>query len=73
MLLLALLVCVCPRALGQPDGSRFGEDADSDLAEFELDIVRKRRRWGNSLVFGFSHMTFLFSSTYRRRAGSLDR
>lgn len=39
MLLLTLLLCFSP-ALGQLEESQFGDDIDSDLADFDLDIVR---------------------------------
>ncbi|KAM8909935.1 inter-alpha-trypsin inhibitor heavy chain H5 [Spinachia spinachia] len=42
MLLLALLLCGCPRALGQLDESQFGGDSESELADFDLDIAPRR-------------------------------
>ncbi len=40
MLLLTLLICFSPRVLGQLEESQFGDDVDSDFADFDLDIVR---------------------------------
>ncbi len=40
MLLLTLLLCFSPRALGQLEEYQFEDDADLDLADFDLDIVR---------------------------------
>ncbi|XP_069581693.1 inter-alpha-trypsin inhibitor heavy chain H5 [Brachyistius frenatus] len=42
LLLLTLLLCLCPSALGQLEESQFGDDADSDLADFDLDIAPRR-------------------------------
>ncbi|XP_029351077.1 inter-alpha-trypsin inhibitor heavy chain H5 isoform X2 [Echeneis naucrates] len=45
LLLLTLLVCASPRALGDPGdlgGSRFDRDIDSELADFDLDIAPRR-------------------------------
>ncbi|KAM6896309.1 inter-alpha-trypsin inhibitor heavy chain H5 [Lycodopsis pacificus] len=42
MLLLTLLLCFSPRALGQLEESQFGDDVDSELADFELDIAPRR-------------------------------
>ncbi|XP_037317864.2 inter-alpha-trypsin inhibitor heavy chain H5 [Pungitius pungitius] len=42
LLLLALLLCCCPRALGQPEESQFGDDLESELADFDLDIAPRR-------------------------------
>ncbi|XP_041819943.1 inter-alpha-trypsin inhibitor heavy chain H5 [Chelmon rostratus] len=41
MLLLTLLLCFSP-ALGQLEESQFGDDIDSDLADFDLDIAPRR-------------------------------
>lgn len=38
MLLLTLLVCLSPNVLAKLE--EFGDDIDSDLADFDLDIVR---------------------------------
>lgn len=40
MLLLILLICFSPSVLGQLEESQFGDETDSDLADFDLDIVR---------------------------------
>lgn len=41
MLLVTLLFCFSPAVLGQLEESQLKEeDADADLAEFDLDIVR---------------------------------
>ncbi|XP_040006607.1 inter-alpha-trypsin inhibitor heavy chain H5 [Xiphias gladius] len=42
MLLLTLLLCVCPRVLGELDESQFEDVADSDLADFDLDVAPRR-------------------------------
>lgn len=54
MLLLALLICVSPSVLGQLEESLSEDDTDSDLADFDLDIVRnlKTKPLG-ILMFGF--------------------
>lgn len=40
MLLLTLLLCVSPAALGQLEESQFEDDVDPDRADFDLDFVR---------------------------------
>lgn len=40
MLLLAFLICASPSVLGQLEESLSEDDADSELADFDLDIVR---------------------------------
>ncbi|XP_054480726.1 inter-alpha-trypsin inhibitor heavy chain H5 [Anoplopoma fimbria] len=42
MLLLSLLLCFSPTALGQLEESQFGDDIDSELADFDLDIAPRR-------------------------------
>ncbi|KAK2859128.1 hypothetical protein Q5P01_003748 [Channa striata] len=42
MLLLILLLCASPRALGQVEDSDFEDDTDADLADFDLDIATRR-------------------------------
>ncbi|XP_070710275.1 inter-alpha-trypsin inhibitor heavy chain H5 [Pempheris klunzingeri] len=42
MLLVTLLICFSPSALGQQEESQFGDDIDSDLADFDLDIAPRR-------------------------------
>nr|XP_040029469.1 inter-alpha-trypsin inhibitor heavy chain H5 [Gasterosteus aculeatus aculeatus] len=42
MLLLALLLGCCPRALGQLEESQFGDDFETELADFDLDIAPRR-------------------------------
>lgn len=55
MLLLTLLVCLSPSVLAKP--GEFGDDIDSDLADFDLDIVRHLKDGV------FVHSGFLFSFT----------
>lgn len=54
MLLLAFLICVSPTVLAQLEESPSEDDADSDLADLDLDIVRhlKTKRL-DILIFGF--------------------
>ncbi|XP_037617089.1 inter-alpha-trypsin inhibitor heavy chain H5 [Sebastes umbrosus] len=40
--LVTLLICFSPSALGQLEESQFGDDIDSDLADFDLDIAPRR-------------------------------
>ncbi|XP_045928135.1 inter-alpha-trypsin inhibitor heavy chain H5 isoform X1 [Micropterus dolomieu] len=42
MLLLILLICFSPSVLGQLEESQFGDETDSDLADFDLDIAPRR-------------------------------
>ncbi|XP_068443190.1 inter-alpha-trypsin inhibitor heavy chain H5 [Clinocottus analis] len=42
MLLLTLLLCVGQSVLGQLEQSQFGDDLDSELADFDLDIAPRR-------------------------------
>ncbi|XP_049892239.1 inter-alpha-trypsin inhibitor heavy chain H5 [Epinephelus moara] len=42
LLLLPSLICLIPSALGQLEESQFGDDADLELADFELDIAPRR-------------------------------
>ncbi|XP_044042160.1 inter-alpha-trypsin inhibitor heavy chain H5 [Siniperca chuatsi] len=42
MLLLTLLICFSPSVLGQLEESQFGDDINSDLADFDLDIAPRR-------------------------------
>lgn len=40
LLVLTLLICGSPRALGELEDSQFEDDIDPDLTDFDLDIVR---------------------------------
>ncbi|XP_031714890.1 inter-alpha-trypsin inhibitor heavy chain H5 [Anarrhichthys ocellatus] len=42
MLLLTLLLCFSPSVLGQLEESQLGDDIDSELVDFELDIAPRR-------------------------------
>lgn len=73
MLLLTLLVCLSPSVLAKP--GEFGDDIDSDLADFDLDIVRHLKD-GVFVFCTFWFFDFLYSGFYcphRRHAGSPGR
>lgn len=72
MLLLTLLMCFSPRVLGQLEESQFGDDTDSDFADFDLDIVRDLKDEGVVHSGGFSYLTPFFC-THRLHAGSHGR
>lgn len=46
LLLLTLLICTSPSVLGRLEESQFADDIDSDLADFDLGIVRHLKNEG---------------------------
>lgn len=68
-----LLLCAIPSSvLG--DLLEESLDADSDLADFDLDIVRCLKKLWHILEFGpFFPRIFFLPCSHRHRAGSLDR
>lgn len=58
MLLLTLLVCFSLSALGQLE--EFGDDIDSDLADFNLDIVRPLKDGGFCTFWCLDFLFWLF-------------
>lgn len=75
MLLLTLLIGFSPSVLGQLEDSQFGDDIDSDLADFGLDIVRRFKICFTFWCLDFLYLTlyFIFLLTHRRLAGSPGR
>lgn len=72
MLLWILVLCAGPTVLGQLEDSLLGDDTDSDLADFDLDIVRHL----NDTTLAHSGVWMWLCDRFcvrRRRAGSLGR